>query len=102
MEKKIPSAEELLRETYKIMSDESIEDIAKVMREFAKLHIEACKKEISRNTKNPDNLAETCFEDMKKLNPKGGIREFIRLAVNFGYNERSKEILNLYPLENIK
>ena len=33
-----------------------------------------------------DALAKLCFEELKKLNPKGDMKEFIRLAVNYGYN----------------
>lgn len=48
-----------------------------------------------------EEAAERCFKEMKILNPKGGIKDFIRLAVNFGtewQQERSyseEEILNL-------
>lgn len=31
-----------------------------------------------------------CFEELRVLNPKGGIKEFIRLAVNFGANWQEK------------
>lgn len=31
-----------------------------------------------------EEAAERCFKEMKVLNPKGGIKDFIRLAVNFG------------------
>jgi hypothetical protein len=36
---------------------------------------------------NVEKLALECFENLKLTNPKGGIKEFIRLAVNFGYNK---------------
>jgi hypothetical protein len=31
-----------------------------------------------------EEAAKRCFEEMKALNPKGGLKEFIRMAVNFG------------------
>ncbi len=31
-----------------------------------------------------EEAAERCFEEMKSLNPTGGLKEFIKLAVNFG------------------
>ena len=31
-----------------------------------------------------EEAAERCFEEMKILNPRGSIKEFIRMAVNFG------------------
>lgn len=37
-----------------------------------------------------DKLGIECFEFLKATNPKGGIKEFIRLAVNFGY-QKAKE-----------
>lgn len=37
-----------------------------------------------KNKETLEEAVERCFEEMKSLNPKGGIREFIRLAVNFG------------------
>ena len=39
-----------------------------------------------------EEAAERCFEEMKSLNPKGGIREFIRLAVNFGAKWQSERM----------
>lgn len=32
-------------------------------------------------------LAQECFDKLKELNPKGGIKEFIRIAVEYGYNK---------------
>ena len=31
-----------------------------------------------------EEAAERCFKEMQRLNPKGGLKEFIRMAVNFG------------------
>lgn len=36
------------------------------------------------NKETLEEAAERCFEEMKVLNPKGGIKEFIRMSVNFG------------------
>jgi len=44
-------------------------------------------------TKNDfKKLGDECFSKLKELNPNGGIREFIRMAVEFGYKERENEI----------
>ena len=51
---------------------------------------------IPQETKQPkesiEEIAEICYYEMKVLNPKGGIKEFIRLAVNFGYNHAKQTL----------
>jgi hypothetical protein len=37
-----------------------------------------------------EEAGKRCFEEMKALNPTGGIKEFIRMAVNFGANWQSE------------
>jgi hypothetical protein len=37
------------------------------------------------------DLGEECFNQMKELNPGGGIKEFIRMAVEFGYKRALKD-----------
>lgn len=46
------------------------------------------------------NLGHECFIQMKKLNPSGGMKEFIRMAVEFGYKaaQQSKQ----FSLEDVK
>jgi hypothetical protein len=34
--------------------------------------------------KDIEQVSNKCFDEMTKLNPKGGIRNYIRLAVNYG------------------
>ena len=34
-----------------------------------------------------EKLGKECFDKLIELNPKGGIKEFIRIAVEFGYNK---------------
>jgi len=43
-----------------------------------------------------DDLGEECFNHFKELNPKGGIKEFIKLAVAFGY----RKAMELNQLKN--
>jgi hypothetical protein len=33
-----------------------------------------------------EELAKTCFDEMKQFNPKGGLKEFFRLSFIYGYN----------------
>ena len=40
-----------------------------------------------------DKLGQECFEQLKVINPKGGVKEFVRLAVIFGYNANDKNFL---------
>jgi hypothetical protein len=42
----VPSAEEYLKSYHRESGDELNEAVEKVMKEFAKLHVEACKKKI--------------------------------------------------------
>ena len=51
------------------------------------------------NTKEFDKIGDECFGHLKELNPKGGIKEFIRIAVEFGYNKAVKN-LNLASINN--
>ena len=37
-----------------------------------------------KNKETLEEATERCFEEMKILNPRGSIKEFIRMAVNFG------------------
>lgn len=37
-----------------------------------------------KNKETLEEAAKRCFEEMKILNPRGSIKEFIRMAVNFG------------------
>lgn len=34
-----------------------------------------------------NKLGKECFDHLKEINPKGGIEEFIRMAVEFGYKK---------------
>ena len=36
-------------------------------------------------TKDFDKLGAECFNQLHEINPKGGMKEFIRMAVEFGY-----------------
>lgn len=45
------------------------------------------------------NLGNECFIKMKELNPSGGIKEFIRMAVEFGYKAAQAK---QFTLEDIK
>jgi len=38
-----------------------------------------------------ENLGKECFEHLKVLNPKGGMSEFIRMAVEFGYKKAEEK-----------
>ena len=51
-------------------------------------------EEIDENT-YLKNIGHECFLQMKKLNPSGGIREFIRMAVEFGYKAAQSKQFSL-------
>lgn len=53
------------------------------------------------NQETLEEAAERCFEEMKSLNPKGGIREFIRLAVNFGAKWQQERMYSEEDVHNI-
>lgn len=77
--KKIPTAEEILRE-YNMHSQESDWRTIVAMKEFAKLHVQAALKDASKN-------AEINYDDEEDGD------------IVFSINK--KTILNSYPLENI-
>lgn len=37
--------------------------------------------------KEYEKLGKECVEHLTKINPKGGIKEFVRMAVEFGYKK---------------
>lgn len=43
-------------------------------------------------TKDFDNLGAECFNQLREINPKGGMKEFIRMAVEFGYKRAVKNL----------
>jgi len=43
-------------------------------------------------TKDFDKLGDECFNHLKALNPKGGMKTFIRIAVEFGYQRAVKNL----------
>jgi len=46
-----------------------------------------------------NKLGNECFNHFKEINPKGGMREFIRMAVEFGYRraiDNNKKWFKLY------
>jgi hypothetical protein len=43
-------------------------------------------------TKDFDNLGAECFNRLREINPKGGMKEFIRMAVEFGYKRAVKNL----------
>lgn len=56
-------------------------------------------EEIDENT-YLKNIGHECFLQMKKLNPSGGIREFIRMAVEFGYKAAQSKQFSLDDVRN--
>jgi len=38
-----------------------------------------------------NKLGDECFNHFMEINPKGGMREFIRMAVEFGYKRAIKD-----------
>jgi len=50
----------------------------------------------------PEEAAERCFEEMKVLNPKGGLKEFIRMAVNFGTKWQQEQDKKMYSEEEVE
>lgn len=43
-----------------------------------------------KNKETLEEASERCFEEMKVLNPTGGLKEFIRMAVTFGAKWQQK------------
>ncbi len=37
-------------------------------------------------------LGNECFKHLKEINPNGGMKEFIRIAVEFGYKRAVKKL----------
>jgi len=37
-------------------------------------------------------LGDECFNHLKEINPNGGMKEFIRIAVEFGYKRAVKKL----------
>lgn len=46
------------------------------------------------------DLGHECFIQMKKLNPSGGMKEFIRMAVEFGYKAAQSKQFSLEDMIN--
>ena len=46
------------------------------------------------NKKDYTKLGDECFDHLKEINPTGGVKGFVRIAVEFGY-KRAVENLNL-------
>jgi tRNA(His) 5'-end guanylyltransferase len=85
VEENIPTAYDFLTN----FTDEPDDDtIYEAMIEFAKLHVEACKKEISEKAKVSDNVSEFLQRDELGFEGDTYIDKY--------------SILNSYPLENIK
>jgi len=85
VEENIPTAYDFLTN----FTDEPDDDtIYEAMIEFAKLHVEACKKEISEKAKVSDNVSEFLQRDELGFEGDTYIDKY--------------SILNAYPLENIK
>lgn len=38
-----------------------------------------------------DAIGNECFEHLRAVNPSGGMKEFIRMAVEFGYKKALQE-----------
>jgi hypothetical protein len=83
---RISTAEEFLKRDESGVFNEV--DITQSMIEFAKLHVEACKKEISEKAKVSDNVSEFLQRDELGFEGDTYIDKY--------------SILNAYPLENIK
>lgn len=47
-----------------------------------------------------DKLGDECFDNLKLLNPKGGIKQFIRMAVEFGYKKANNNTTNNNTIYN--
>ncbi len=43
-------------------------------------------------TKDFDKLGNECIDHLTVLNPKGGVKTFIRMAVEFGYKRAVKNL----------
>jgi hypothetical protein len=42
--------------------------------------------------KDFENIGTECFNNLRELNPKGNMEEFIRMAVEFGYKRAVKDL----------
>ena len=94
---KIPTTAELLKDktqfgTYGNMYKR--EDVSKKMIKFAKLHVEAALKEVSKNI----SLKESSSNEINNNN----IFPFITADDNTVWIINNDSILNAYPLENVK
>jgi hypothetical protein len=48
-----------------------------------------------------EEAAKRCFKEMQRLNPKGGLKEFIRMAVNFGAKWQAERMYSDLDVEII-
>jgi hypothetical protein len=73
--------------------------------------IESCYNSLSKKCICPqeeakqetlEEAAVRCFEEMKVLNPKGGLKEFIRMAVNFGVKWQQEQDKKMYSEEEVE
>jgi hypothetical protein len=97
MKNKMITAEELINKKY--LDFESLDNgniwtnIEELMQQFAKLHVQECKKEIIENGKV--ELAKDCIRKEVTINPNSLIAP-ITIKIN------KNSILNAYNLDNIK
>ena len=48
-----------------------------------------------------DKIGEECFDKLRELNPRGRIKDFIRMAVEFGYKKATSNRKELTKLKNL-
>jgi len=54
------------------------------------LNQEPIEDKVNNLSDEVNNLSAECFNMLRKLNPKGGIREFVRMSVEFGFKAQQK------------
>ena len=56
------------------------------------LNQEPIEDKVNNLSDEVNNLSAECFNMLRKLNPKGGIREFVRMSVEFGFKAQQKNV----------
>ena len=70
----LPEIKKAFLDTYKSLDKKGLNKILSDDNNFMYVHVQETQEE----------ACARCFEEMRASNPTGGLREFVRIAVNFG------------------
>jgi hypothetical protein len=83
------------------MVQENCTNCGKTLREQMKGCTQiTCYRQFLPKHETVEKASERCFKEMQALNPKGGLKEFIRMAVNFGAKWQAERMYSEEDMDN--